>query len=118
MVECLLIFMLAAIAPIFINSSFPIIGLLIWTLILGLISGSISYVIWRLWDAHSAQILFIKAFPTYDFLGLVYFLEYSSARVQKMVDLWHIMHTESEFQALNMSPIEFLSGHKKHDYFS
>lgn len=115
MAEGLLILMLAAIAPTFINSSLPIIGFLIWGAIFCLIGGSISYVLWRVWDAYSARTLFIKAFPTYRSLGLVYFLEYSCHRVQKTIHHWHIIHAEPEFQSLKMSPLEFLSGYKNHD---
>ena len=110
--EGLLVLLLAAIAPIFINSSFPIVGLLLWAVILGLVGGSIGYVLWRLRDAAIARFLFIQVFPDYGHLGITYFLEYSSNRVQSTIDQWIIVHSEPEFQSLNMSPLEFLSGHK------
>ena len=110
--ESVLILGLAAIAPAFINSSVPIIGFLIWIVIIGLSSGSIGYVLWRLRDAYRARFLFITVFPNYDYLGLISFLDYSSNRVQKMIDMWQIIHQDSEFQSLDMSPLEFLSGHK------
>ncbi|MEM9216898.1 MAG: hypothetical protein AAGD25_21425 [Cyanobacteria bacterium P01_F01_bin.150] len=113
--EGLLVLGLAAIAPHFINSPFPIIGFFIWFIIIGLMGGSIGYILWRLRDAYLARIIFINSFPIYRYLGMTSFLDYSSSRVQKMIKLWEIIHDEPEFKSLNMSPLEFLLGHKHDD---
>ena len=110
-----LLLVLAAIAPTFINSTFPIIGFFIWIVIVGLIGGSMVYVLWRLRDAYIARHLFVLNFPDYDYLGILSFLDCSSARVKKNIELWQEIYAEPEFQALNMSPLEFLVGHK-HDH--
>ena len=110
--EGVLILVLAAIAPIFINSTFPILGFFIWIIIMGLISGSVGYILWRLRDASLARTLFIRVFPDYGYLGILAFLDCSSTRVKKTIELWQDIHHEPEFQALNMSPLEFLVGHK------
>lgn len=115
LVEGLLVLGLAAIAPSFINSHFPIIGVLIWIVIIGLMGGSIGYILWRLYDAHMARGLFIQAFPSYDHLGLLSFLDCSSTRVRKTIELWQIIHHDPDFQSLNMSPLEFLVGHTHDD---
>ena len=113
--EGLLVLGLAAIAPSVINSPFPIIGFLIWLVIIGLVGGSIGYILWRLCDAHMARSVFIQAFPSYDHLRLLSFLDFSSTRVRKTIELWHMIHSDPEFQSLNMSPLEFLGGHKHGD---
>ena len=113
--EGVLVLVLAAIAPIFFNSAFPLIGFFIWIIIVGLIGGSTVYVLWRLRDAYKARTLFIHAFPDYDYVGVLSFLNCSSTRVRKTIELWQDIHHEPEFQVLNMSPLEFLVGHK-HDH--
>ena len=111
----MLLMVLAAIAPTFINSPFPIIGFFIWIVIVGLIGGSTVYVLWRFRDAYIARHLFVLSFPDYDYLGVFSFLDCSSTRVRKTIALWQEIHSEPEFQSLNMSPLEFLVGHQ-HDH--
>ncbi|NEQ96125.1 MAG: hypothetical protein F6K30_05280 [Cyanothece sp. SIO2G6] len=109
-IEALLVLALAAIAPIFINSNLPIIGLLIWLVIMGMVIGSGVYVVLRWRDAILARHLFITAFPDYETLTVVFFLDYSSNRVHKAIAHWQGVHTDPEFLALQMSPLEFLRG--------
>ncbi|MGK7888074.1 MAG: hypothetical protein AB4042_01990 [Leptolyngbyaceae cyanobacterium] len=108
--EALLVLLLAAIAPTFINSTLPIIGLLIWLVIVGVVVGSMTHIVWRWRDATLARDLFTTAFPDYQTLTVVFFLDYSSSRVQKAIAHWQGVHTDPEFLALHMSPLEFLRG--------
>lgn len=111
--EVLLVLLLAAIAPAFFNSTVPILGFVIWAVIICIISGSLSIVIQRWRDAHTARRLFVTAFPDYRHLGVVAFLDRSSNRVTQTIELWQEIHDEPEFITLEMSPLEFLNGGKK-----
>lgn len=110
--EGVLILVLAAIAPAFINSHVPILGFLIWIVIVGLLGYSLLHVIRRLRDATHSRRLFIRQFPDYSDLSVIHFLEYSSTRVQTTLEIWQTVHQEPEFQSLEMSPLEFLKGHQ------
>ena len=112
-VELLLILMLAAIAPAFFNSTVPLMGFLIWLVILGAIVGSLYTVIQRWCDACQARHMFITSFPDYGYLGAIAFLDYSSTRVAHTIELWQAIHDDPEFVALEMSPLEFLRGAKQ-----
>ena len=111
--EILLVVILAAIAPTFFNSALPIIGFLIWVAIVTLILSSVGYLIYRWHDAYRARRLFIQAFPDYQYLGVVAFLDRSSTRVANTIELWHDIQDDPEFIHLGMSPLEFLRGVKK-----
>lgn len=112
MAEGVLILVLAAIAPTFINSTFPLFGFFIWIAIVGLLGSSIFYILWRFRDAYYARNIFIQTFPEYKYLGLISFLDCSLVRVKKMISLWQDIHHEPEFKSLNMSPLEFLVGQR------
>ncbi|NET10298.1 MAG: hypothetical protein F6K09_02980 [Merismopedia sp. SIO2A8] len=112
-IEVLLVLVLAAIAPAFFNSTLPLIGFLIWAVIVAIIASSLYAVIQRWQDALTARHLFITAFPNYRHLGVVAFLDRSSTRVAHTIERWQDIHNEPEFLELEMSPLEFLNGMKK-----
>ena len=108
--EVLLTLVLATIAPVFINSSWAWIGFLLWLGIILLWIGSVLYVINVVGEAWAVRRLIVRHFPQYhdrswcDFVGL------SLTQVRRTVAAWYELHQDRDFQAIGLSPLEFIKG--------
>ncbi len=110
LVELIVALILIAIAPIFLNSSQPVIGFLIWVGVVVLLGGSGVYAIARIRDGYRARKLFITAFPAYSYLGVQDFLEISSHQVRQTIDTIQTAQADPEFSSLQISPLDVLQG--------
>lgn len=108
--ELLLSLGLAAIAPTLLNSNYPILGLLLWLGILGMLGGSAAIALSRLWHASRARRIFLQRFPDYRSLGVLHFVGLSAPRVATQLHLWDQAQTDPQFHSLDISPFEFLRG--------
>ncbi|MCS6813719.1 MAG: hypothetical protein NZ772_09155 [Cyanobacteria bacterium] len=107
-VEILMSLVLIAIAPVFLNSNYPLIGFLLWLLVFCLLIGSILYVITQVVDAFKARQILVARFPDYGYLGVFDFLELPSTQVAEHLDMLAIMREDPDLQLHNESPIEVL----------
>jgi hypothetical protein len=109
-IEIVVALTLAAIAPTFINSHMPILGLLIWLMILGMVGFSGGHVIWHWHQARQARRLWVRRFPQYRYLTTVDFLTFSPHQVAQGLRQLDLMQSDPDFQSLDLSPLEFLCG--------
>jgi threonine/homoserine/homoserine lactone efflux protein len=108
--EVLLALVLAAIAPIFINSNNPLLGFLIWLFIMVLLLGSVCYAIVQVFAAHRARHLFVRQFPHYRYLSTIDFLGLSPHQVAQGLETLNLIQTDPDYQDLHLSPFDFLRG--------
>jgi hypothetical protein len=111
--EIVLSLLLIAFAPIFLNSSQPLIGFLMWASVPFLLGGSALYVVIRLVDARKARKLFISRFPEYRYLSIKDFLEISTAAVAQSLEMLDVARSDLDFQALHISPLDLLHSLKQ-----
>jgi hypothetical protein len=107
-IETLLSLLLIATAPRFLNSNQPEIGFLIWLSVLSVTGGSGTYVIWRLTDAGRARQILLTKFPEYAHLGIAEFLVLNSKDVSENLPILEAMKDDPDWQALQITPIDFL----------
>jgi hypothetical protein len=112
-VETLLSLSLIATAPRFLNSNRPEIGFLIWLSVLSVTGGSGTYAVWRLSDAGRARQILLTKFPEYAHLGITEFLELKSTDVIKNLPILEAMKDDPDWQALQITPIDFLRRAKR-----
>ena len=113
LIELILALLLIAIAPVFLNSNQPVIGLLIWLGVVVMLGGSGAYAIARMRDGYRARKLFITAFPAYSYLGVQDFLEISSHQVRQTIDTIQTAQADPDFSSLQISPLDVLQGARK-----
>lgn len=101
---------LASLAPLLLNSPYPILGLLLWLGILLMLSGSLIHMLMSLWNAAQARKSFLNQFPAYQSLGILGFVGLSGPSVQHQLLLWNAAQADEGFQSLTISPFEFLRG--------
>lgn len=106
---------LVAIAPIFLNSDQPFLGLLIWLFVLILLASSLIFVLWRMRDAYRARQLFLHHFPPYHYLGVLDFLDIPFHRVQQKLPMLEAVYHDPDWDSLGISLIELLKGNKNHE---
>ena len=106
--EAVLSLILIAIAPIFLNSTQPIVGFLIWAVVLAVLGGSSVYVVVRLRDAATARRLFLAKFPDYHRLSVHEFLDIPASHVAEQLDMLEAAATDPDFQALHIAPLDLL----------
>lgn len=112
-VEVLLSLILIATAPRYLNSDKPQIGFLIWAFVPVLLGGSTVYVTLRLSEAKKSRRLFVSQFPEYAALTSVDFLTVSPTQVSEALEALALLQADPDFQALSISPLDFLRGVKK-----
>ncbi len=113
LLELIVALILIAMAPIFLNSSQPLVGFLIWVGVVLMLSGSGVYAIARIRDGYHARKLFITAFPDYSYLGVQDFLEISSHQVRQTIDTIQTAQADPDFSSLQISPLDVLQGARK-----
>ncbi len=106
-VESLVSLVLIALAPIFLNSNYPLIGFLIWLAVPCLLLGSMLYVILQVSDAFKARQILVSRFPDYQYLRVLDFLELPSTVVASRLDLLEVMRDDPDLQ-VDGSPIDVL----------
>ena len=110
--EVILSLFLIAIAPIFLNSDKPLIGFAIWLFVPSLLASSGIYVIVKIKNAQKARSLFIRYFPSYDYLAIDPFLHISVAKIQKNLNLLKAIDDDPSFDGLEISLIDILKQEK------
>jgi hypothetical protein len=111
--EILLSLVLLSVAPIFLNSSQPILGFLIWLVVVGMLSSSVVYVVFNLTHAYQARRLFLRKFPEYSYLSLKYFLGLSTSDIAQTMEVFEAAKEDPDFQSLQISPLDLLRHSKK-----
>lgn len=106
--EVVLTLILASIAPVFINSAHPWIGLLIWLVIVGAWLFSILHVAIVLLEAVRVRRFFLRHFPEERDRSLFAFTGLSLVRVRRSVADWQDLVTDPDFQSIGLSPLEFI----------
>ncbi|NJO94100.1 MAG: hypothetical protein HC820_06595 [Hydrococcus sp. RM1_1_31] len=111
--ELIISLFLISIAPLFLNSNQPIIGLLIWLSVPTVLGGSGIYVALKISNAQKARRLFLAKFPQYSYLEIEKFIEISRDRIAQNLDLLEAANNDPEFQRLNVSLLDLLDKTKK-----
>lgn len=111
--EIIICLLLIAAAPIFINSNFPWIGLLIWCFVIGLAGFSALYVVTKYLDARQARHIFLAKFPEYSYLKTTDFLGLSYLYVSRKLETIESLKDDPDWKALNISPYDLLSQRKR-----
>jgi hypothetical protein len=106
--EVILALGLVAIAPIFLNSNYPLIGFLIWFLVLVMLAGSGLSLIVKLLDVQRARQLFVTKFPKHASLSWIDFLDLRTSDVAANLDMLEAAESDPDFQELQVSLIELL----------
>ena len=110
--EIILSLFLIAIAPIFLNSDKPLIGFGIWLFVPSLLGSSGIYVIVKIKNAQQARSLFVRHFPSYDYLAIDTFLHIPVAKIQKNLNLLKAIDDDPSFDGLEISLIDILKQEK------
>ena len=110
--EIVLSLILIAIAPNFLNSDKPVVGLIIWLSVPTILGGSGTYVVWRIADAQKARKIFLTQFPEYNYLETSDFLEISSRDVVRTLPLLAATQSDPDFPILNINLFELLQREK------
>jgi hypothetical protein len=106
--QVFLTLVLTSIAPIFINSNAPILGLLIWISIVCLWLGSLLYVSTTLWRAKQVQRRFIHHFPQEPDYSIWEFVGLNWVKVDQRLEAWERLKEDEAFSDLNLSPLMFI----------
>lgn len=106
--EVALTLILASIAPIFINSTYPWVGWLIWLGIIGGWLGSILHIAIVLTEAARVRRFFLRHFPQESDRSLFAFTGLSLPRVQRSIADWQDLITDPDFQDIGLSPLDFI----------
>ena len=104
---------LIAIAPIFLNSTLPWIGFLIWFGVLSVWCVSSVHVFWCWSQARQARQLFLRRFPDHLDLTVIDFLGVSRAKVWQHIELLDEAAQDPELQLLNLSPLDLFRQYRK-----
>jgi hypothetical protein len=106
---------LAAIAPVFLNSAWPWVGVLLWSGILGgwVVSG--ARVVQQLLGAIACHRCFIRQFPEWQFpeyrnLNVLTFLGLSPEHVEERLQQYLLAAEDPDFESLEIMPLDFVRG--------
>ncbi|MEO1592293.1 MAG: hypothetical protein AAFU71_13510 [Cyanobacteria bacterium J06632_22] len=92
-----------SIAPHFLNSHYPLLGVFIWLIVaLGWFLYG-STVILRWLRARQSRQLFLSQYPQYQCLTWVHFLSVSTQQVNQDLETLNIAQTDPDYQSLNLS---------------
>jgi hypothetical protein len=104
---------LLAIAPLFLNSSQPIIGFLIWLAIPLILGSSTTYTLRRIVDAHKARDIFVASFPEYSHLKTIDFLGIPSEEMRQRLEAFAAIQDDPDCDILNIAPLDLLHKTKR-----
>ncbi|MFG6100589.1 hypothetical protein D0962_00275 [Leptolyngbyaceae cyanobacterium CCMR0082] len=107
------LFLIATIAPQFLNSNYPFLGVLIWLVVLGLLSLSVGAVIMRWIDARIARRLFVHHFPEYYQLTWIDFIGTTSLNVRRDIETFSILSVEPDAYRFQLSASDLLRQYQK-----
>lgn len=114
LLQLVLSLILAAIAPLFFNSSVPMVGFLIWAGILGMLLGSGTYISLQLRSAAQCRRQFLvqfgEQFPNYRSLSPLDFLGIAPAHLTERLEQYSLAAADPDFQSLEISPLAFVRG--------
>lgn len=82
-------------------------------MVLSLFLGSVVYVSYKLRSAQQARRIFITRFPEYTYLSWQPFLHLSPTQVRHQLDILTAVQNDPDWQALHLSPLDFLHGARK-----
>lgn len=107
-IELLICVFLMAIAPHFLNSNYPLLGILLWLVVLSLLSVSIGVAIVRWIDARTARQLFVDHFPDYHPLTWIDFLGTTSLKVRQDIETFATLSVEPDAYRFQLSASDLL----------
>jgi hypothetical protein len=105
---------LFAIAPLLLNSTYPLLGFAIVLGVPCLWGSSAIYAGWRVIDATRSRSLLIQYDRRYRQLSILDFLEIPSRQVQQAITTFETMSQSNSLESLDLSPLDLLDRHPSH----
>lgn len=105
---------LFAIAPLLLNSTYPLLGFAIVLGVPCLWGSSVIYAGWRVIDATRSRSLLIQYDRRYRQLSILDFLEIPSRQVQQAIATFETMSQSNSLESLDLSPLDLLDRHPSH----
>lgn len=99
---------LFAIAPMLLNSNYPLLGFAIVLGVPCVWGASVLYAGWRVMDAVRARSLFVQYDHRYHQLSILDFLDIPSQRVKQAIREWQMLNQDDDLASLDLSPLDLL----------